>query len=175
MELSSLYRQNAKPNPPERFKLRIREDVLNHCFSNHDNKQAFLNDSTLFGSGIGKKKIESVNKSLFDPQFISWKTSFEPIRQSIYQRDYCHYSRSQQKLTKAIDSLNEDLKSVYEKNFSHGEPDEEGAKSIRKETVNRYKKNIQKPSQEDKLNVADCLVWRTYGDTDITKKKQNIN
>lgn len=61
IEFSNFYRQTAKPPPPEKFLLRQSSAVTSHPFSKHDNKQNFLNDSTLFDIGIGKKKIKSLN------------------------------------------------------------------------------------------------------------------
>ena len=75
-EFSTMFRQSAKPRPPSQFLLRQRDDALKHVFSKHDNKQIFLNDPMLFGSGnYGKKKIDSVNKSRWKPDFVAWNES----------------------------------------------------------------------------------------------------
>lgn len=177
IEFSNYYRQLAKPVPPERFNFRQRSDVLRHMFSNHDNKQALLNDPMLFGTGFGKKKIESKNRSKFDPEFISWNEASgrDRYRNTIYQRDYGSSGSlagdaappprpnvMNSKLLTARQSVENGERSVYKVNYSHGEPNTDHSKQIREETYNRFiNKNRAKScmASHEKITVANCLVW----------------
>ena len=164
IEFSNLYRQSAKPRPPEQFCMRQRDDALKHVFSKHDNKQIFLNDPMLFGSGnYGKKKIDSVNKSRWKPDFVAWNESTHVnrehasrlLKRSVYQRDFCCQSpsllsngststfhtsklltaRSQQQQQQKQSPL---LASVYACNFNHNEPTSETSKETQRETYFRF-------------------------------------
>jgi hypothetical protein len=174
-----LYRQSAKPIPPLKFQRRQQTDVLKHTFSLHDNKQIFLNDSTLFDSGLGKKKCDSINKSRWNPEFISWFDTIgtnnslnrSNVSSSIYQKDYCDYPNNSKLLTGRQTQLNQIARpnSMYSVNYSHGEPTAEHSKQIQSETYYRFFNKNQRNktslnlnnSNEGKVNVASCMVWNT--------------
>ena len=95
-DYSNSYRLSAKPSPPEKFRIRLKENAVKHSFSKHDNKQAFLNDPNLFSNGIGKKKVESLNRSKWNPEFIAWSDECgrENLKKSSYQNDFCNNSNN---------------------------------------------------------------------------------
>jgi hypothetical protein len=165
-EFSTFYRQNAKPRPPEKFSTRLVEDATKHTFSKHDNRQVFLNDPTLFGSGIGKKKIDSVNKSKWNPELIAWREKLanneaKISHESIYQHDFCNYLSNSKLLTGRKNQENRPI-SVYEYTFSHGEPKADLSKSVRLETYQRFinkSASAKISSHGERLSVANCLVW----------------
>lgn len=171
IEISNFYRQLAKPPPPRMFTARQNADVLRHSFSNHDNRQAYLNDPLLFGAGFGKKKIDSVNKSKWNPDFIAWKDSnLNLVRnqfyRSIYQRDFASSDdirSSGARLLTGRQAFDNNRLSVYKLNYSHGEPNEKHSKEVREETYYRFiNKNRAKSCLNDearRTTVASCLVW----------------
>lgn len=158
-----MYRQNARPLPPEKFRIRLRDDALKHPFSKHDNKQIFLNDPTLFSNGVGKKKVNSVNKSQWNPEFISWSIDAgkEKSKKSIYQNDFC--SLTAPKLLTGRQNVENKLISIYSTNFSHGEPKPETSKEIQSDNYNRYMSKQRAKTcvsqDRERLTVANCLVW----------------
>lgn len=153
------------------------QDASKHSFSHHDNRQAFLNDPTLFGSGIGKKKIDSVNKSKWDPEFIAWKEkAVEVKKESIYQHDFCRFYNSSKLLTGRKSVENRAI-SVYEYEYKHGEPTPETAKSQRLETYYRYLTKSRAKSitpNNERVTVANCLVWHNPAINNSTKT-QDLN
>lgn len=185
IEFSNFYRQLAKPPPPRKFVTRQNSDVLRHTFSHHDNRQAYLNDPLLFGEGFGKKKIESVNKSKWKPDFISWQDSNlnlmrSQMNRSIYQRDFASSqelstmaaaatappSRSgacTSRLLTGREAFDNNALSVYKLNYSHGEPNPAHSREIQEETYYRFiNKNRAKSCMTDdarRTTVANCLVW----------------
>lgn len=141
--------------------MRQRDDAYKHVFSNHDNKQIFLNDPTLFGSGIGKKKIDSKYKSRWNPEFISWSESSERDRfkKTIYQNDFCSNGNIPRLLTARKTVENRPI-SVYNCNYSHNEPSTESSKQTREDTYYRFLSNHRaKSCVGERLTVANCLVW----------------
>ncbi|XP_071499388.1 uncharacterized protein [Diadema antillarum] len=66
------YRQQAKPSPPQKFHDKIADRPTHHHFSHHDNRFSFLNTVTSFEGKLGKRKVQSNNKSNFIPDFIAW-------------------------------------------------------------------------------------------------------
>lgn len=189
IEFSNLYRQLAKPPPPRMFTARQNTDVLRHSFSHHDNRQVYLNDPMLFGEGFGKKKIDSVNKSKWKPDFIAWQDSAagklvhsqQFNNRSIYQRDFASSHElnrstgvsapstpttalSSTRLLTGRQAFDNNAMSVYKLNFSHGEPTAPHSKEIREETYYRFiSKNRAKSCLSEearrRTTVANCLVW----------------
>lgn len=172
IEFSNLYRQSAKPRPPTQFRERQRDNAFSHVFSKHDNKQIFLNDPMLFGSGsYGKKKIDSVNKSKWKPDFVSWNDSTLIKKSSVYQNDFCqmdninnnntnsngsmfsNYSNAtaSSKLLSSRQNLDTRPVSVYAYNFNHNEPKRETSLETQNETYLRF---ISKNTQRSKSCVA---------------------
>lgn len=178
IEFSNFYRQLAKPTPPRKFTARQNSDVLRHTFSHHDNRQAYLNDPMLFGDGFGKKKIDSVNKSKWKPDFIAWRDADASIdrvsaqlnQRSIYQRDYASSQELSTiktsvapppKLLTGRQTFDNTSLSVYKLNYSHGEPTGEHSKETREETYYRFinKNRAKSCMMAERTTVANCLVW----------------
>lgn len=161
--------------PPEKFRTRQRDDVLSHTFSKHDNKQIFLNDPLLFGSGIGKKKIDSVNKNKWNPEFMGWSDDQgrERLKRSVYQKDFC-LNPNNTKLLTARKSLDSRPVSVYACNFGNdNEPTIQNLRDNRKETYFRFiNKNRAKSCVGERLSVANCMVWN---DKITTQPRQENN
>lgn len=151
--------------PPEKFRIRLSDDVLKHPFSKHDNKQIFLNDPTLFSNGIGKKKVNSVNKSQWNPEFISWSIDAgkEKSKRTIYQNDFCPRLAAPQKLLTGRQNVENKFISIYSTNYSHGEPTPETSKDIHSDNYNRYLSKQRAKTcfskDRERLTVANCLVW----------------
>jgi len=187
-----MYRQNARPIPPEKFRLRLRDEAIKHPFSKHDNKQIFLNDPTLFSQGIGKKKVDSLNKGHWNPEFISWsiEAGKEPThKKSIYQNDFCLTNNSNNNNRRAItppkllsgrsNASDNKLISSYSSNFSHGEPKLQTSLQIQSDNNNRFLSKQQRAktcgginSNKERLSVANCLVWHKPNFT--TNNNNNI-
>lgn len=174
IEFSNFYRESAKPLPPEKFRLRQKDDVFKHVFSKHDNKQIFLNDPNLFGSGFGKRKIDNKNKSLWNPEFISWKdeSGRDRFRKSIYQNDFCSLPISAKLLSNRKSMEPTSSASVYTCNYTpNTQVMNQELKEIRENTFLRFtNKNRSKSCIGDRSNVASCLVWH-----DAIKKPSNNN
>ena len=161
-----MYRRNARPIPPEKFRIRLKDDVLQHPFSKHDNKQIFLNDPTLFSNGVGKKKVNSANKSQWNPEFISWsiEAGNERSKKTIYQNDFCSRSTTPSKLLTGRSNLESKFTSSYSTNFSHGEPSPGTSRQIQSDNFNRYvskqrAKTCVAAERAERTSVANCLVW----------------
>lgn len=184
IEFSNFYRQLAKPTPPQKFVSRQNSDVLRHSFSHHDNRQAYLNDPNLFGDGFGKKKIDSVNKSKWKPDFISWQDSANlnlvrnQLTRSIYQRDFASTQElrasmpqppqsaaaATSRLLTGREAFDNNKMSVYKLNYSHGEPTKSHSKEIQEETYYRFinknrAKSCMMNDETRRTTVASCLVW----------------
>ena len=184
IEFSNFYRQLAKPTPPQKFVKRQNSDVLRHSFSHHDNRQAYLNDPLLFGEGFGKKKIDSVNKSKWKPDFISWQDAAtasaninlmrNQLSRSIYQRDFASTqelrasipppSPSNTRLLTGREAFDNNKMSVYKLNYSHGEPTTNHSREIQEETYYRFinknrAKSCMMNDETRRTTVASCLVW----------------
>jgi hypothetical protein len=147
--------------PPEKFRIRQRDDVLKHVFSKHDNKQIFLNDPLLFGTGFGKRKIDNKNKSKWNPEFIAWSddTGKDRLKKTMYQNDFCHLS-IQPKLLSNRKSIENRSVSVYACNFTNTDSMNQQLKEIREDTFRRFSnKNRSKSCIGERVNVASCLVW----------------
>lgn len=194
IEFSNFYRQLAKPTPPNKFMARQNADVLRHSFSHHDNRQAYLNDPMLFGDGFGKKKIDSVNKSKWKPDFIAWQQTDPSIAlaapcRSIYQRDFAstqelnrwssplvHASLAagsvpppppppQSRLLTGRQAFDNNSMSVYKVNYSHGEPTGDHSKEIREETYYRFiSKNRAKSCISDDTRRANVASCLVWND-----------
>ncbi|KAK9405984.1 putative protein C3orf84 like [Crotalus adamanteus] len=52
------YRKAARPQPPDIFLKRMKENPSKHIFSKHDNRQAFPGSATYFEHGLGRRRIE---------------------------------------------------------------------------------------------------------------------
>lgn len=174
IEFSNNFRLSAKPSPPEKFKIRFRDNAVKHPFSKHDNKQAFLNDPDLFSQGIGKKKVDTLNKSVWNPNFIAWKNiegrGTDKPKKTLYQRDFSSFS-SPSKLLQNRDSFDSPLISAYTGSFSHGQPTKERSREIQNDLSTRFSFNRAKtciPAQRS--SVADCMVWNV-GTAQIQQSK----
>jgi hypothetical protein len=139
---------------------------MKHSFSHHDNRQAFLNDPLLFGSGLGKKKVESVNRSKWNPEFIAWSQDAgkDRFRSTLYQTDFCEYPNNDRLLT-ARKRLGSREVSVYRFTYDHGEPSKDRSLETQRDTYYRFlEKNINqraKTAGAERASVATCLVWNT--------------
>ncbi|CAF0995533.1 unnamed protein product [Brachionus calyciflorus] len=175
IELSNLYRQSAKPVPPEKFMRRQIDDATKHNFSIHDNRQNILNDPLLFGSGLGKKKIESVNKSKWNPEFITWceESGRDRFKKTIYQRDFCLNSNQNKKLLTARSNIERPI-SMYSMSFSNQETTIDDYKQVRHDTYQRFiKKNRAKTCLPgERTSVASCMVW--CDKIQLPKQAENI-
>ena len=165
--------------------MRLDDDATKHTFSKHDNRQIFLNDPTLFGSGLGKKKIDSINKSKWNPELIAWREKTvsteankqQQSNQSMYQHDFCKFFTNS-KLLAGRKNLETKPVSVYEYAFSHGEPKPELSKSVRLETYHRFMNksaNAKLSSQSDRLTVANCLVWQNNAPVRVSSSHTESN
>lgn len=162
IDLSNLYRQKAKPSPPNIFLKRQNDDATKHNFSKHDNRQDILNNPLVFGSGLGKKKIDSVNKNKWNPEFISWceDNGRDRLKNSIYQKDYCFNGQASSKLLSARKNMDQTL-STYTLNYSNEETSVDTYREIRRDTYQRFiQKNRAKSSvSTERSSVASCMVW----------------
>ncbi|XP_022299315.2 ciliary microtubule inner protein 7-like [Crassostrea virginica] len=87
------YRQLAKPQPPNKFLNRSKQPTARHVFSNHDNRESFLNDALYFEQGLGRKRAPNKAYS-FKQDFITWMPEREYIQKtqrplvSTYKTDF---------------------------------------------------------------------------------------
>ncbi|XP_029635775.1 uncharacterized protein C3orf84-like isoform X1 [Octopus sinensis] len=65
-DVNTLYRQLAKPLPPNKFMWRVTQPPSKHVFSIHDNRKAFKGDAHIFGKGLGRKHIDSAYYCSYD-------------------------------------------------------------------------------------------------------------
>jgi hypothetical protein len=112
---------------------------------------------------LGKKKVESVNKSKWNPEFIAWSEDAgkDRFRRSIYQHDFCLYPNNSKLLT-ARSRLDTRNVSLYAFNYNHGKPNRDQSIETQKEAYSRFIENRNsraKTASTERLNVASCLVW----------------
>lgn len=162
IDLSNLYRQKAKPSPPLIFLKRQNEEATKHNFSKHDNRQDILNNPLMFGSGLGKKKIDSINKNRWNPEFITWceETGRDRIKKTIYQRDFCQSVQPNSKLLSARKNIDRPV-STYTVNYSNEDTSVDTYREIRHDTYQRFiQKNRAKSCVPgERSTVASCMVW----------------
>lgn len=164
IENSNSFRLSAKPSPPEKFKIRFKDNATKHHFSHHDNKQAFLNDCDLFSRGVGRRKVETSNKDHWNPELIAWKNEAgrgrEGPKKTLYQRDFCVLT-SPSKLLLNRQRYETPLVSSYTESFSHGEPRKETSRTIKADLASRYAFQRAKTCiNREKSSVAHCMVWK---------------
>jgi len=175
IEFSNSYRLSAKPNPPEKFKLRYKDNAIKHNFSKHDNKQAFLNDPDLFSNGVGKKKVETLNKARWNPELIAWKNEcgrgLEPKR-TLYQRDFCNTKNDGSRLLLNRERYETPQITSYSNAFSHGEPGKTKCHEIQKDMASRYvfQNRAKTCVPKERMSVASCMVWKI---DNVANKCQN--
>ncbi|CAF0905473.1 unnamed protein product [Didymodactylos carnosus] len=189
LELSSYFRELAKPKAPKIFSERQNSEAVKHPFSKHDNRFKFESDPLVRGSqaGFGKRKADNSLRGQFDPLFIAWlpkgneSKRTELPKHTAYQDDYSHDGVSKLLSTTQIPQeiistpdTNLDKqpleKSVYKLVYAHGQPTSDQSKQIRSETFQRFlttrTRRIQLQNQQATNNalngrttVAQCLCW----------------
>jgi hypothetical protein len=173
----------AKPIPPSKFKNRQTESAMKHSFSHHDNRQAFLNDPLLFTSGLGKKKVASVNRSKWNPEFIAWSqdTGRDRFRSTLYQRDFCIVPDND-RLLSTRKRLDQRDVSVYKYTYEHGEPTRDHSIETQRDTYYRFlEKNINQRRPKtagvpaERVTVASCLVWNTGGNSAAARVGSSVS
>ena len=117
----------------------------------------------MFGKGLGKKKIESVNKSKWNPRFIAWeeKEQQQPQKESMYQHDFCPQA-NQSKLLSGRQNLNNKPLTVYGCTFNANHDSlKREMKENQIETYQRFlhKQRAKSQMTNERNNVASCLVW----------------
>jgi hypothetical protein len=157
-----LYRQNAKPRPPEKFHQRVTTDASKHIFSNHDNREAILTDACVFDYGIGKRKA----KPAIGSNITAWQETVEDgtRNSTYYQRDFCHFFS--EKLLTGRKNVETRALSNYRHSYNSDQIESDDYKSSRIEKYRRYIQiqNLQNIQNRPKTSastsgVASCLVW----------------
>ncbi len=176
-EFSAQFRLSARPSPPEKFKIRLKSSATKHIFSEHDNRQAFLNDPELFSKGMGKKKIETINKSRWNPEFIAWENECgrgAPHKNSLYQRDYCNMTVPPRLLQNRLRTEVTQISS-YKDDYSYGMPNAHTCREVKSEISNRfdYKYRAKTSVPKERMSVASCMNW-TVANASIAKPETAI-
>jgi hypothetical protein len=162
-EFSTQFRLSARPSPPEKFKIRLKTSATKHIFSEHDNRQAFLNDPELFSKGLGKKKIDTLNKNRWNPEFIAWEHESgrgAVAKNTLYQRDFCHMTGPSRLLQNRLRTEATQVSS-YKDAFSHGEPNARTCREIKSEISSRfeYQGRAKTCAPKERMSVASCMNW----------------
>ncbi|XP_062614588.1 uncharacterized protein LOC134276343 [Saccostrea cucullata] len=164
------YRQLAKPQPPNKFFNRSKQPTARHVFSNHDNRESFLNDALYFEQGLGRKRAPNRAYS-FKQDFITWMPEREYVQRtmrplvSTYKTDFKTSKSVPQIYVKKPPSSFEGVTTSYR--YAHGSETANPNKKI----INCMNNEALKLSLLNRKNramsargtvretVASCMNW----------------
>ncbi|KAK3103792.1 hypothetical protein FSP39_021933 [Pinctada imbricata] len=176
------YRQLAKPQPPKRFLNRSKQPTGRHVFSNHDNRESFLNDALYFEQGLGRKRNPNRAYS-FKQDFITWMPEREYVNSTLrpltstYKNDFKKNGVPQIYVTKPKTSFDGVDTTSYR--YAHGSetanPHRTVINAMNNDALNLSLLNRKNRAMSAKMpvreSVASCMFWHDSGKKDGQRPK----